>query len=89
MPATPFFVFVVAGSCAGSCGGAGATPAAFYLGLCRLRGILSPPASATVTLQRYVLPCSYDGAAGGPFYRAAAMVLQAEPITSTPPCSDS
>ena len=29
----------------------GATPAAFYLGLCRLRGILSPPASATVILQ--------------------------------------
>ena len=31
--------------------GQGATPAAFYLGLCRLRGILSPPASATVFLQ--------------------------------------
>ena len=31
--------------------GQGATPAAFYLGLCRLRGILSPPASATVILQ--------------------------------------
>ena len=26
------------------------TPAAFYLGLCRLRGIQSPPASATVIL---------------------------------------
>ena len=31
--------------------GQGATPAAFYLGLCRLRGILSPPASSTVILQ--------------------------------------
>ena len=31
--------------------GQGATPAAFYLGLCRLRGILSPPASAMVILQ--------------------------------------
>ena len=31
--------------------GTGATPAAFYLGLCRLRGILSPPASATAILQ--------------------------------------
>ena len=54
----------------------GATPAAFYLGLCRLRGILSPPASATVILQeclssaqlrwccrRAVLSCSSDGAA--------------------------
>ena len=54
----------------------GATPAAFYLGLCRLRGILSPPASATVFLQaghsylsqrwccrRAVLSCSSDGAA--------------------------
>ena len=28
-----------------------ATPAAFYLGLCRLRGNLSPPAPATVILQ--------------------------------------
>ena len=54
----------------------GATPAAFYLGLCRLRGILSPPASATVILQagrssaqlrwccrRAVLSCSSDDAA--------------------------
>ena len=31
--------------------GQAATPAAFYLGLCRLRGNLSPPASATVILQ--------------------------------------
>ena len=56
--------------------GQDATPAAFYLGLCRLRGILSPPASATVFLQaghsylsqrwccrRAVLSCSSDGAA--------------------------
>ena len=56
--------------------GQGATPAAFYLGLCRLCGILSPPASATVILQagnsylsqrwcsrRAVLSCSSDGAA--------------------------
>ena len=57
--------------------GTGATPAAFYLGLCRLRGILSPPASATVILQagcchsaqlrwccrRAVLSCSSDDAA--------------------------
>ena len=38
--------------------GTGATPAAFYLGLCRLRGILSPPAP-------------HDHAAGGPFFAAA------------------
>ena len=31
--------------------GQAATPAAFYLGLCRLRGNLSPPAPATVILQ--------------------------------------
>ncbi|MDD6809729.1 MAG: hypothetical protein PUD78_06440 [Bacteroidales bacterium] len=56
--------------------GQGATPAAFYLGLCRLCGILSPPASATVILQagnsylqqrwccrRAILTCSSDGAA--------------------------
>ena len=56
--------------------GTGTTPAAFYLGLCRLRGILSPPASATVILQegrssaqlrwccrRAVLSCSSDDAA--------------------------
>ena len=40
------------------CGGAGATPGAFYLGLCRLRGVLSPPAL-------------HDFAAGGPFFAAA------------------
>ena len=43
--------------------GQGATPAAFYLGLCRLRGILSPPAPN-------------DCAAGGPFLTAAAMTLR-------------
>ena len=42
----------------------GATPAAFYLGLCRLRGILS-------------LIAPHDCAAGGPFFCAATMVLQA------------
>ena len=59
--------------------GTGTTPAAFYLGLCRLRGILSPPASATVILQegrssaqlrwccrRAVLSCSSDDAASIP-----------------------
>ena len=55
--------------------GQGATPAAFYLGLCRLRGILSPPASATVILQASNLSCYSDGAAGGPFLAAAAMAL--------------
>ena len=55
--------------------GTGATPAAFYLGLCRLRGILSPPASATVILQAGNLSCYSDGAAGGPFLAAAAMAL--------------
>ena len=57
----------------------GATPAAFYLGLCRLRGNLSLPASATVILQegrssaqlrwccrRAVLSCSSDDAASIP-----------------------
>ena len=41
--------------------GAGATPAAFYLGLCRLRGILS-------------LPASHDCAADGPFFFAARKI---------------
>ena len=36
----------------GVAAGTGATPAAFYLGLCRLRGILSPPASATASCRR-------------------------------------
>ena len=67
--------------------GQGATTAAFYLGLCRLRGILSPPASATVILQagnsylsqrwccrRAVLTCRSDGAAGGPFFFAAKKI---------------
>ena len=54
---------VVATQCSGStvAAGAGATPAAFYLGLCRLRGILSPPAS-------------HDHAAGGPFFSAATKI---------------
>ena len=56
--------------------GQGGAPAAFYVGLCRLRVILSQPASATVILQagqtlllqrwccgRAVLSCSSDGAA--------------------------
>ena len=37
------------------------TPAAFYLGLCRLRGILSPPAH-------------HGYAAGGPFFFAATKI---------------
>ena len=41
--------------------GTGAPPAAFILGLCRLRGILSPPAQ-------------HDHAAGGPFFVAATTV---------------
>ena len=41
--------------------GTGATPAAFYLGLCRLRGILS-------------LPAPHDFAAGGPFYFATKKI---------------
>ena len=54
--------------------GTGATPAAFYLGLCRLRGNLSlrPPRSFC---RRAVLLRSYDGAAGGLFLAAAAMTL--------------
>ena len=59
--------------------GTGATPAAFYLGLCRLRGILSLPASATVILQEGLLMRSYDGAAGGLFLAAAAMTLHRFP----------
>ena len=47
--------------CATVAAGAGATPAAFYLGLCRLRGILP-------------LPASHDHAAGGPFFFAAAKI---------------
>ena len=43
--------------------GTGATPAAFYLGLCRLRGILSLPSSTTTCRRRAILHCSSDGAA--------------------------
>ena len=51
--------------------GAAATPAAFNLGLCRLRGSHPPPA-ATKTIH-----CSLnDGAAGGPFQTAATRVMQ-------------
>ena len=51
-------------------GRTGATPAAFYLGLCRLRGNLSLPAPATVILQASHYPCDHDKAAGGPFNTA-------------------
>ena len=54
--------------------GAAATPAAFNLGLCRLRGSHPPPA-ATKTIH-YSLN---DGAAGGPFSTATTMVLQRFP----------
>ena len=55
--------------------GQGATTAAFYLGLCRLRGILFPPASAMAFCRRaIVIPRSYDGAAGGPFFFAAKKI---------------
>ena len=46
--------------------GTGSTPAAFFLGLCRSRGILS-------------LPAPHDCAAGGPLFDAAAMTLQRFP----------
>ena len=36
--------------------GTDATPAAFNLGLCRLRGILSPPSATTTFRRRTVLP---------------------------------
>ena len=39
-------------SCATVAAETGATPAALYLGLCRLRGIQSPPASATASCRR-------------------------------------
>ena len=51
--------------------GAAATPAAFNLGLCRLRGSYPPPAATKTILYRHD-----DGAAGGPFLAAAAMALQ-------------
>ena len=55
--------------------GAAATPAAFNLGLCRLRGSYPPPAAAKTILYR-----RDDGAAGGPFSIATTMVLQRFPI---------
>ena len=51
--------------------GAAATPAAFNLGLCRLRGSHPPPAAAKTILYRHD-----EGAEGGPFFFAATMVLQ-------------
>ena len=48
-------------SCSMVAAGAGATPTAFYLGLCRPRGILS-------------LPASHDHAAGWPFFSAATKI---------------
>ena len=51
--------------------GAAATPAAFNLGLCRLRGSYPPPAAAKTI--HYSLN---DGAACGPFSTATTMVLQ-------------
>ena len=51
--------------------GQGATPAAFYLGLCRLRGILSPPAP-------------HDCAAGGLFFFVATKLeSDAEIVAAT------
>ena len=40
-----------------------ATPAAFNLGLCRLRGVLSPPAPHDHAAGGTVLLCRHDGAA--------------------------
>ena len=46
--------------------GTGTTPAAFYLGLCRLRGILSPPSSTTTCRRRAIPQCSSEDAASIP-----------------------
>ena len=46
--------------------GTGSTPAAFYLGLCCLRGILSLPAPPRRRCRRAILLCSNDGAASIP-----------------------
>ena len=54
--------------------GEAATPAAFNLGLCRLRGSYPPPAAAKTILYR-----RDEGAAGGPFSSAATMVLHRFP----------
>ena len=43
--------------------GTGATLAAFYLGLCRLRGVLFPPAPHDHAAGGTVLLCRHDGAA--------------------------
>ena len=45
--------------------GTDATPAAFYLGLCRLHGILSPPSATTTFRRRAISTIRNDGAAGG------------------------
>ena len=62
-----------------------ATPAAFYLGLCRLRDNLSLPAPATVilqagnssmrlrTLQAGHSPCDHNKATGGLFFPATTI----------------
>ena len=69
-----------------------ATPAAFYLGLCRLRGIQSPPASATASCRRNRSPLrqrriesdadlvAATATVGGPFFTAAARTLHRFPI---------
>ena len=57
--------------------GQGATPAAFYLGLCRLRGILSPPVPACVRHDHSAgshSSCRSDGDACGPFFFAATKI---------------
>ena len=51
--------------------GTDATPAALNLGLCRLRGILSPPSATTTFRRRAISTIRNDGAAGGPFYLRA------------------
>ena len=56
----------------GEAAGAAATPAAFNIGLCRLRGSYPPPAAAKTI--HYSLN---DNAAGGPFPTAATTMLQA------------
>ena len=67
------------------------TPAAFYLGLCRLRGIQSPPASATASCRRNRSPLrqrriesdadlvAATATVGGPFFTAAARTLHRFP----------
>ena len=73
-------------------GGAGATPAAFFSGLCRPRGTSPRLRPQRSFCSRAVLPCSSDGVAGGPFFFAVTKIsigcgrplppwtLQAEPF---------